>query len=102
MLARAESVLVSRAAHAAEMQQVFSPGSSGKDTVCGSCLDEVFSVSKQLRLDLTCPGGLVRVVGPGGRQARSSGQAALLHARSLTLRPRPHVRARPAAPELMP
>jgi hypothetical protein len=53
MLARADSVLASRAAYAAEMQQVFSPGPSGKDTVCGSCLDEVFSVSERLRLDLT-------------------------------------------------
>ncbi|GFZ47973.1 hypothetical protein JCM24511_05720 [Saitozyma sp. JCM 24511] len=43
MLARADSVLASRAAYAAEMQQVFSPDPSGKDTVCGSCLDEVFS-----------------------------------------------------------
>ncbi|RSH86994.1 hypothetical protein EHS25_003482 [Saitozyma podzolica] len=32
MLARADSVLASRAAYAAEMQQVFSPGPSGKDT----------------------------------------------------------------------
>lgn len=100
MLARADSVLASRAAYAAEMQQVFCPDPSGKDTVCGSCLDEVFSVSGRLRLDLTCPGRLVRVVGPRGRQARSSGQAASSYAKSLTLRPRPHVRFRPREPEL--